>query len=557
MSSAASSTSGFSQEKQEQPQKYSNHDDSSVAPFSRTRDVAFIFIVCMAQFMSLAGLSQSVAPMFIIGDTFKVYDAGELSWYAAAYSLTVGTFILPSGRLGDMYGHKTMFLLGWFWFGLWALIAGFSVYSGSILFNVARGFQGIGPAMLVPNAMALIGKTYPMGLKKNLIFSFFGAGGPTGFTLGALFAAIFGQLTWWPWAFWALSIVCAFFLASAYIIIPADEKRSSPAAQANKPKFDYLGAITGVTGLILFNFAWNQGPVVGWQTPYVYVLLIIGVLFIVAFFIVEAWYTEHPLIPIRGLKKEAGFALTCIAAGWGSHGIWFYYIWYFLQRLRGLSPLMTAAQTSPVAVVGTAFALSAGWLMTKTKPSHVMFLAMVFFLVGGLLISTVPVHQSYWIQTFLSIIIMPGGMNLSFPAGTILLSNAIPKENQGIAASLVSTTVNYSVSIGLGFAGTIDRYITPDPSYPDGRNILRGIRGAWWFGTGLNVLGIFVALYSVWTSRPATIDIPFLKTLSLRNENSIEHRSLQHHPQSNTTVGSDVPSEETKAKSVASAPEEV
>lgn len=115
--------------------------------------------------------------MYIVGDSFGVTNDGELSWYLAAYSLTVGTFILPAGRLGDMYGHKRIFLIGSIWFAVWSLIAGFSVYSGTILFSVCRGFQGIGPALMVPNAVAIAGRSFE-GQKKNIVFSLFGACAP-------------------------------------------------------------------------------------------------------------------------------------------------------------------------------------------------------------------------------------------------------------------------------------------------------------------------------------------------------------------------------------------
>jgi hypothetical protein len=91
---------------------------------------------------------------------------------------------------------------------------------------------------------------------------------------------------------------------------------------------------------------------------------------------------------------------------------------------------------------------------------------------------------------------MPGGMNLSFPAGTILLSNALPRERQGIAASLISTVVNYSISSGLGVAGTIDRYVNDD-----GTRLLLGYRGAWYFGIGLCAFGIAISGYFIWKSR--------------------------------------------------------
>ena len=95
-------------------------------------------------------------------------------------------------------------------------------------------------------------------------------------------------------------------------------------------------------------------------------------------------------------------------------------------------------------------------------------------------------------------------MNLSFPAGTILLSNAMPREHQGVAASLVSTMVNYSISTGLGIAGTIDRYTTAK-AVAKGASaeaaLLQGYRGAWYFGMGLDVLGLGLSAYFIWRSR--------------------------------------------------------
>lgn len=75
-------------------------DPHTVGPaFSPAHEILLIFMICMAQFLSLAGLAQTIAPLGIIGRSFGVVDEGELSWYPAAFSLTLGTFILPAGRL--------------------------------------------------------------------------------------------------------------------------------------------------------------------------------------------------------------------------------------------------------------------------------------------------------------------------------------------------------------------------------------------------------------------------------------------------------------------------
>jgi MFS family permease len=408
-----------------------------------------------------------------------------------------------------MYGHKKIYLIGWLWFAVWSIITGFSYTSNHIMFSTCRALQGIGPALLVPNAVALIGRTLPVGKQRMVGFACFGASGPLGATAGAVFSALLAQLAWWPWMFWVLAVVCLIVMSLAYIILPDEEQVPVRGLIDTKlQKFDYWGTMTGVPGLVLINTALNQAPLVLWTTSYVSCLLGVGCLLMVIFFLVELYATDDPLIPIRGLGKDAAFALTCIVTGWASHGIWAYYMYLFLEELRGYSALMTSAQTSPVAMTGVLSAFSTVWLIRRFGVSYVMFIAMTCFMVGALLLATMPIHQTYWLQTFFSIIIMPGAMNLSYPAANMLLSAALPKEKQGIAASLVSTMVNYSISCGLGIAGTIDRYVTEAAAHK--RGILKapslsiegpdlsdirviGFRASFWFAVAFSATGMVVA----------------------------------------------------------------
>src|ERR1700734_2202502 len=123
-------------------------------PFSLIHEIAFFATVSCAQLMTQASLGQAIATLHIIGDSFGTQNNGQLSWFAAGYSLTVGTFILITGRLGDMYGHKKLFMSSFVWFSVWSLLAGLSVYSSSkICFDICRAFQGIGPATVLPNGL--------------------------------------------------------------------------------------------------------------------------------------------------------------------------------------------------------------------------------------------------------------------------------------------------------------------------------------------------------------------------------------------------------------------
>ncbi|KAJ4990089.1 Drug resistance protein [Stagonosporopsis vannaccii] len=476
-------------------------------PMSRTQLIAFVSITCISQLLSLSAMNQTVAPVILLARYFHVPNPGELSWFSAAYSMSVGTFILPAGRLGDMFGHKKMYLIGWLWFAVCSCITGFAYRWDDIVFSTLRALQGIGPALLIPNAVALIGRTLPAGQMRMLGFACFGACGPLGAALGAVFSALIAERWWWPCNFWVLSFIALLVMVCAWFILPADYTQESEP-ESKQPNFDYWGTITGVTGLILVNFALNQAPLVLWTTPYIGVLLAAGVILLVVFVVVEL-NNPDALVPIRGLSRDAVFALTCIVAGWASHGIWAYNLYLFLEHLRGQTALLTSAQTSPVAITGILFAFSTVWLIRHLGVAYVMLLSMTFFTIGALLLATMPLHQSYWAQTFVSVLLMPGAMNLSYPAANMLMSSALPKEKQGVAASLVSTLVNYSISAGLGFAGSVDRYTTDkalgrldaakvrhniwDSEAGTVHIRLKGLRASFWFAVGLGCLGMVVA----------------------------------------------------------------
>jgi hypothetical protein len=152
----------------------------TLSPF---HEVLFIALLCSTQFVTQAGLLNTLNILHIIGPSLGITSPGVLSWLVAGYSLTIGTFILLSGRCGDVFGYKPMVVLGFVWFGLWNIVAGCSVYvpgnGGQVLFIFARVLGGIGPAFLLPNALGLLGATYNQGRKKDMVFSLFGACAPS------------------------------------------------------------------------------------------------------------------------------------------------------------------------------------------------------------------------------------------------------------------------------------------------------------------------------------------------------------------------------------------
>ncbi|KAJ5929540.1 hypothetical protein N7454_006490 [Penicillium verhagenii] len=466
------------------------NEKQDVSPYPTPKafphEFAFVIVVCAAQLMTQAGLALSIAPLKQISDSFNSTPQ-QLTWASAAYSLTVGTFILVSGRLGDVYGHRLMFMIGFVWFAVWSLLAGFSVWSNSRYFDCCRAFQGIGPAFLLPNAVAILGRTYPPGQRKGMVFCMFGAVAPGGFIIGATLSSLIAEKLWWPWAYWIFAIACVVFAVLGFLVIPPMLQEKPRPELSTFARLDGLGASLGVSGMILFNFAWNQAATVGWQVPYNYVLLIVGILIIGAFLYVES-KAAYPLLPRSVFKGETGWVLGCICAGWSSFGVVVFYFYAMMTNIESNSGLLATAKFSGVAVSGAIAAVFTGILLGRLPACVIMFIAMVAFTIGQALLVSLPIGQIYWANAFLISIITPWGMDMSFPSGILILSNAMPAEDQGVAGSLVTTAVNYSISLGLGFAGVVESYVNDD-----GQDVLKGYRGASYMGLGLAGLGVIVA----------------------------------------------------------------
>lgn len=477
-------------------------------------EVVFVFCMCCGQLFSQAAVAQAIAATKGIANTFGVEDLpGEQAWFTASFSLTVGTFILASGKFGDMFGYKFMYITGVLWFALWSLICGFSAYAKSaVFFDVCRALQGAGLALLFPNGIAVLGHYYPPGsMKKNIVMCLFGAAAPSGFNIGALFSSLFAMKVWWPWTFWVCGIASVCLAVLSYLFVP--KKIGTPS---RKEPFDWIGSTLGISGLILFNFAWNQGSNVGWKTVYNYVLLIVSVGLVVAFAIVEV-YLKHPIVPIKSLKGEPSFVLGCIAAGWSCFGIWLYYTFQWAFYVDNVNPVVASVQFIPCSISGFIAALTTAYLLHKIPLSFVMMLSMCAFFAGITVMGTRHVGQTYWGQKFVSCLIQPFGMDMSFPAATIILSNHFPPSKQGISASLVATVQNYSVALGLGFAGTVEKYKTDHLPQTFDLKLL-GIRVAFYMGMGLAGLGVVFSVIGgilQWKEdRKAKVD----KAQAIRNE---------------------------------------
>ncbi|KAJ5574188.1 MFS transporter [Penicillium hispanicum] len=478
-----------------------------VTPFSSSfQQALFILIIGLSQLFSVGGLGNTAFSLQHIGHTLNATSNGQMSWFQASYSLCGGVFVLVTGRLGDHFGPKYLFVFGWIWMAVWSLVTGFA--HNIILFDFARAMTGIGNGALVPNSFALLARAFPpFSVKKNVAFAFLGFCAPTGYIVGGLVGAAFAENLTWRWGYWLWAIGCAILGLATSVVVP--HSVGSPIPDLRLRQFDYIGGSLGITGLILFAFAWNQASVVGWQEPYIYALLIVGMLLIVAFAFSQS-YVAVPVLP-NSLWTRPGFSSVVIAMtfGWMSFAIFLYYTTVFILNFRKELPLAAVAEMVPLVIGGLFATASVGMLIPKVPAQYIFGVSMFSFFVGNLLMSFAPYAQSYWALVFPACLLVVGGPDLSFASSAILISNSVLPEEQGVAGSFISTVVQYSLALGLGIAATVEGHVNQS-----GHDVVLGYRGAWWLGMGFAAVAFFVVVFCI-------RDLRFSKATQNKSEDEI------------------------------------
>ncbi|KAF5496187.1 Efflux pump terG [Colletotrichum fructicola] len=428
--------------------------------FSLIRRIIFIMTVCSSMFTNQLGLCNSLTTPEIIGETFGVTEPGDLSWIVSGYGLTLGL----------------------------------SVYSSYPVFILARTLQGLGPALTVPNALALMGKCFSQG-NRDMGFAWFAASAPLGAMAGLLFGPLFA-MAWWPWIYWSQALGVAVVFVITLVAVPnipdEGEQKQRRTIRDTMDRLDLPGGASGVIALVLFNFAWNQSLVTTWAEPYVYVCLILSLFFLAAFFYIELRVARFPILPVAVLTTDIAFVFGCTAAGWSTFGIWLFYVVRICLNVGGQTPIQLAAWLSPIVVTGIATALIVGKIINKVPASSIMLFAMLCYFVTSLLQALRPIDSTYWTYFFFATIIATFAMDSSLPAATIIFANAVPQEYQGMGSSVIMTIVVYSISLGLGFAGTIELQINNGGHTKE--DLLHGYRGTLWFSVGLTAFGTILAL---------------------------------------------------------------
>src|ERR1700722_6379837 len=285
------------------------------------------------------------------------FSETSLAWVVNAYLLTFGGFLLLGGRLGDLYGHRKLFLTGITVFTLASLCCGLSTSQGMLV--TARAVQGVGGAIASAVGLSLTMNLFTEPAERAKAMGIFGfvasGGGSIGVLLGGVLTGSFN----WHWIFLVnLPIGVAVVLLSLRLL-PGAHKRAPEA------RLDVSGAVTVTAALMLAVYAIVNGNENGWLSGETLGLLFSAVLLLGLFVLIES-RVSSPLMPLALLRiRNVAFA-NLIGVLWAAAMFaWFFLSALYLQLVLGYSPLQVGLAFLPANLImgGLSIGVSAKLVM--------------------------------------------------------------------------------------------------------------------------------------------------------------------------------------------------
>src|SRR5438477_6071298 len=243
----------------------------------RRRWVALGVIVA-AQFMVVLDVAIVNVALPSIRTDLHFSQEG-LQWVITAYALLFGGALLLGGRLADLLGRRRLFIAGLALFAASSLLCGLAWSDGSLI--AFRGLQGLGGALLAPAALSLLMTTFAEGRERNLALGIYGAASGSGAAVGVLLGGVLTSYLSWSWIFFINVPVAVAAIALTPVLL-----RESRADLAHR-HFDFPGAISVTSGLMLLVYALTRAGSDGWGAPSTLALLGGSAALILAFVAIE------------------------------------------------------------------------------------------------------------------------------------------------------------------------------------------------------------------------------------------------------------------------------
>jgi len=413
---------------------------------SRSRWLALI-VLCLGDLMIVLDVTIVGVALPSIREDLG-FSEESLAWVVNAYLLTFGGFLLLGGRLGDLYGHRRLFLIGISLFTLASAACGLAT-SQEMLVG-ARAVQGLGGAIVSAVALSLMMTlfTEPAERAKAMgIFGFVAAGGGS---IGVLLGGILTDVLNWHWIFLVNVPVGIAVIGLSLMLLPTARV---PAAEG---RLDVAGAVTVTASLMLAVYAIVNGNEAGWASTQTLGLLAAAAVLLGVFLAIEA-RVSSPLMPL-GLFRLRNVAVSnVVGVLWAAAMFaWFFLSALYLQLVLGYSPLQVGLAFLPANLIMGAFSIGlSAKLVLRFGLRPPLVTGLLLAAAGLALFARAPVDGNVFVDVFPSMILLGIGAGMAFnPVLLAAMSDVEPTE-AGLASGVVNTSFMMGGALGLAVLASL------------------------------------------------------------------------------------------------------
>jgi EmrB/QacA subfamily drug resistance transporter len=369
----------------------------------------------------------------------------QLEWAINSYTLVFAGLLFTFGVVGDKIGRKRMLMIGLVLFGVASLLSAYSRSPEQLIF--ARAAMGLGGAAVMPQTLSIISNVFEPAERPKAIGLWAMAVG-LGIATGPVLGGILLDHFWWGSVFLINVPVTAIGAVLAAILVP--ESRNPETS-----KIDYVGVLLSIAGLVTLVYGIVQGGDGDSWLSLGVIGPIVGGLVILAAFAVYESRIAHPSLDVR-LFRDRRLSASIGALGlvfFGMGGVYFFTSFY-LQNVRGYSPLDAGLLTVPFAIGQLLLAPRSARLVRRYGAKVVGATGLFVMGVDLLGYAALGVSTPIWVLIVLYLI-QGAAIGVSMPAATSAVMDVLPRERAGAGSALTNTARQVAVALSVAILGSI------------------------------------------------------------------------------------------------------
>ena len=386
----------------------------------------------------------------------------EVVWVTSAYLLAYAVPLLITGRLGDRFGPKNVYLTGLTVFTLASVWCGFTGDISGLI--IARVFQGLGASMMTPQTMAVITRIFPAN-NRGQAMGLWGAVAGVATLVGPILGGVLVDALGWEWIFFVNAPVGVVGFVLAWRLVPALPTHSH--------RFDLVGVALSAVGMFCLVFGIQEGQSYEWGTiagpVSVWSLIGTGLAVFLVFVVWQARNRREPLVPLS-LFRDRNFSLANVAittVGFAITAMAFPLMLY-AQSVRGLSPTRAALLLVPMAVISGVLAPFVGRLVDRVHPRYVAGVGLLCFPLSLVWLCLVMTPDSAVWELLLPIALLGVANGFVWSPLSTTATRNLPLHRAGAGAGVYNTTRQLGAVLGsAGIAVLMEARLAAElPSLP-------------------------------------------------------------------------------------------